>query len=214
MGIYKTGQALLGMLLLVSASVVHAIPTLSFGGNLTYTAATGSLALDGKLIGSESILQLPDFTSSTVSLITSLTSSMAVGGVTIGMFGAGTISIADSSGGLLEGSFSAVQLAGLDGGDQGSLGLQFMPTGGSLLAYFTDTSDLLALTLNLSTGFGGAMFATNFSALSNGNVISGSVPEPNAVLLLALGLFLFGVSAACRRVVCKAAGHGPAARSR
>ena len=202
MDIKSSSQALLGILLLASVSVVHAIPTLSFGGDLNYTAATRSLALNGRLIGSESIVPLPDLTTSTISLISTLTSSMSVSGVTIGQFGAGTISISDVSGGLLTGSFSALQLAGLDGGDQGSLALQFTPTGGSLLSYFSDPSDLLALTLNLSTGFGSNLFDSDFRAASNGNIISATVPEPNAMSLLAVGLCLLGISTCFRRVSC------------
>lgn len=198
----RISQTLLGMLLLVSVSAVNAIPTLSFGGDLSYTASSGSLALNGKLIGSESILPLPDLTTSTISLISTLTTSMSLSGVTVGLFGAGTISVSDVSGGLLTGSFSALQLAGLDGGDQGSIGLQFTPTGGSLLSYFSDPSDLRALTFNLSTGFGSTMFYTDFRAASNGNITSATVPEPNAVMLLVVGLCLLGISSCFRRVSC------------
>jgi hypothetical protein len=78
----------------------------------------------------------------------------------------------------------------------------FAPTGGSLLQYFSNPSDLFALTLNLSTLFGSTMFNYDFTGISNGNVTSRStVSEPGMVSLLIVGIGLLGISGWHRRRV-------------
>jgi hypothetical protein len=193
---------LAGIVLLGLASVAHAIPTLSFGGTVDYTASTGLLTLNGSLLSSNSIFPQPDFSTSSITLSTTLSSSFSYNGVTVGTFGAGTVSISDSTGSLLTGAFNLAQMGGLDGGNQGSLSLVFAPTGGSLLQYFSNPSDLFALTLNLSTLFGSTMFNYDFTGISNGNVTSRStVSEPGMVSLLIVGIGLLGISGWHRRRV-------------
>ncbi|MGB5474151.1 MAG: PEP-CTERM sorting domain-containing protein [Gammaproteobacteria bacterium] len=192
-----------GIMLLGLASTANAIPTLTFGGHVSYTASTGLLSLDGQLLGSQSIIKMPDCASSWLSLSTTLISPSSANGVTVGAFGPGSINIGDSSGSLLTGGFSLAQMGGLDGSDQGALSLLLTPTGGSLLSYFSDPSDLFAMTLNLSTPFGADIFSGDFTGDVNGNVTSrASVPEPGIISLLIVGLGLFGISGWYRRETC------------
>jgi len=200
----RIGRMLIGIVLLGMATAANAVPTLTFGGSIDYTASSGLLTLNGTLFSSSSIFPTPDFSTSTIMLSTTLTSTYNGSGVTIGTFGAGTISISDSSGSLLTGSFSLAQMGGLDGGNQGALSLIFTPTGGSMLSYFSNPSDLFALTLNLSTLFGSNMFLFDFTGTGNGNITSRSVSEPGMVSLLIVGLGLLGVSGWHRRTASAA----------
>jgi hypothetical protein len=201
MDVLSISRMIIATVLLGLASVANAVPTLTFGGTIDYAASTSTLTMSGQLLGSQSILPAPNFSTSSITLSTTLTSSFSANGVTVGSFGAGTIGISDSSGSLLTGAFSLAQMGGLDGGNQGALSLVFTPTGGSLLSYFSNPSDLFALTLNLSTLFGTDMFLSDFSGIGNGNITSRSttVSEPGMVSLLIVGLGLLGVSGWHRR---------------
>jgi PEP-CTERM motif len=199
-GISRFSRIMAGVILLGLASAANAIPTLTFGGNLSYTASSGLLTLNGQLLSSQSLFPAIDFASSTIALSTTFSSSTSMNGVTSGSFNAGTLSISDSSGGLLSGAFSLAQLAGLNGSNQGALSLFFTPTGGSLSSYFSNPSDLFALTLNLSMPFGTNMYSSNFTGIGNGNITSRTaVPEPGVISLLAAGLGLLGISGWHRR---------------
>jgi len=202
----KFGRMVIGIALLGLASVANAIPTLTFGGSIGYTASSGLLSLNGSLLSSQSIIPLPNFATSMIQLSTTLSSTFSGSGITIGTFGNGTVSISDNSGGLLTGAFSLAQMGGLNGGNTGALSLIFSPTGGSLMSYFSNPSDLFALTLNLTSAFGANMFNTNFTGSGNGNITSRSTPtttvsEPGLVSLLIVGLGLLGVSGWHRRTV-------------
>ena len=206
----RISRMIIATVLLGLTSVVQAVPTLTFGGTIDYTASTSTLTLSGALLGSQSIFPAPDFSTSSITLSTSLTSSFSSSGVTVGTFGAGTIDISDGSGSLLTGDFSLAQMGGLDGGNQGALSLVFAPTGGSLTSYFSNPSDLFALTLNLSTLFGTDMFKYNFSGIGNGNITSRTttVSEPGMVSLLVVGFGLLGLSGWHRRRTFGVAGNG------
>jgi len=200
MEISKFSRIITGVILLGLASAANAIPTLNFGGNLSYTASGGLLTLNGQLLSSQSIFPAIDFASSTVMLSTTLSSTSNTNSVTVGNFGAGTLSISDSSGGLLTGAFSLAQLGGLDSTNQGALSLFFTPGGGSLSSYFSNPSDLFALTLNLSAPFGANMYSSDFTGIGNGNITSrAAVSEPGIISLLVIGLALFGISGWHRR---------------
>lgn len=204
----RISRMIIATVLLGIASVANAVPTLTFGGSIDFSATSGTLTLNGQLLSSQSIFPTPDFSSSSITLSTSLTSTLNSNGVTVGTFGAGTIDVSDSSGNLLTGSFSLAQIGGLDGGNQGALSLVFSPTGGSLLSYFSNPSDLFALTLNLSTLFGSNMFLSDFSGIGNGNITSRStVSEPGMVSLLIVGLGLLGISGWHRRRTCWVGNH-------
>lgn len=190
-------QVLVCAVFLGLSSTAHAVATLSFGGTVDYTS--GLLSVDGQLTGTQSIIPTPDLTSSFVGLSTTFVSETTVSGVTIGTFGGGTILVSDSSGTLLTGDFSSAQMGGLDGSNQGSLTLVFSPTGGSLFSYFSNPSDLFALTLNLTSNFGAGMFGSDFSGVGNGNITSRTIPEPGVLSLLVVGLGLLGVSGWQRR---------------
>ncbi len=199
-GISRFSRMIAGVVLLGLASAVHAIPTLTFGGNLSYSASAGLLTLNGQLLSSQSLFPAIDFASSTIALSTTFSSSSSTNGVTSGSFVAGTLSISDSSGGLLSGAFSLAQLAGLNGSNQGALSLFFTPSGGSLSSYFSNPSDLFALTLNLSTPFGANMYSSDFNGIGNGNITSrAAVPEPGVISLLVVGLGLLGITGWHRR---------------
>jgi hypothetical protein len=202
----RIGRMIIGIMLLGLASAANAIPTLTFGGSLNYTASNSQLSLNGTLFSSQSIFPAPNFLSSSIQLTTTLTSTFSGSGLTIGTFGNGTVSISDSSGSLLTGAFNLAQMGGLNGGNQGALSLIFAPTGGSLMSYFSNPSDLFALTLNLTSAFGANMFNSNFTGSGNGNITSRSTPtttvsEPGLVSLLIVGLGLLGVSGWHRRTV-------------
>lgn len=210
MDFLRISRMIFATVLMGLASVANAVPTLTFGGTIDYAASTSTLTLNGALLSSQSIFPAPDFSTSSITLSTSLTSTFSSNGVTVGTFGAGTVSISDSSGSLLTGAFSLAQMGGLDGGNQGALSLVFAPTGGSLLSYFSNPSDLFALTLNLSTVFGSDMFLYDFSGIGNGNITSRTtttVSEPGMVSLLIVGLGLLGISGWHRRA-CGVASRG------
>jgi hypothetical protein len=95
---------------------------------------------------------------------------------------------------LLTGDFSSAQMGGINGLDQGVLTLVFSPTSGTLLNYFSDPSDLFALTLDLSTTFGENMFSASFFGVGNGNITSRDVYEPGVLSLLLMGIGLVGAS--------------------
>lgn len=208
MDITKTMRQVLMCAVLVGfSSMAHAVATLSFGGTIDYTSSSGLLTVDGALTGTQSIIPAPDLASSYVQLSTTYLNTINSNGVTVGSFGGGTITVGDISGALLIGSFSAAQMGGLDGGNQGSLTLTFSPTGGSLMTYFSNPSDLFALTLNLSSNFGATMFGSDFSGVGNGNITSRTaVPEPGVLSLLIVGVGLLGVSGWQRRRVAAARG--------
>ena len=203
MDIFRIGRMIIGIMLLGLATAANAIPTLTFGGSVTYTSSSQLLTLDGTLFSSQSIFSPIDFSSSNISLSTTLTSTFSGSGITIGTFGSGTVSITDNTGDLLTGSFNLAQMGGLNGGNQGALTLIFSPASGSLLQYFSNPSDLFALTLNLSTLFGANMYNFDFSGSANGNVTSRTtnVSEPGIVSLLVVGLGLLGISGWHRRSV-------------
>mgnify|MGYP001604329974 CR=1 FL=1 len=195
---------LISAVLLGFSSVTHAIPTLSFGGDITYDSGTGLLSLyNGKLQGSQDIIPAPDIPSSSISLSTTFNYSVSALGVTTGYFGAGSVTIDDMTTGsdfLLTGDFATAQSGGADGTGLGVLTLIFSPTGGTLTNYFSDPSDLFALTLNLNPTFGEFMFENNFSGFGNGNITSRKeVYEPGVLSLLMLGTGLIGISGWRRR---------------
>jgi hypothetical protein len=194
---------LISAVLLGFSSVTHAIPTLTFSGDITYDSTSGILSLDGALTGSQEIIPAPDFSSSSISLSTTFVDSVSASGVTVGNFGAGSLTIDDMTTGsdfLLTGDFAAAQMGGADGADQGVLTLVFSPTSGTLMSYFSDPSDLFALTLNLSSLFGEGMFDSSFDGFGNGNITSRKeVYEPGVLSLLVLGVGLIGISGWHRR---------------
>jgi hypothetical protein len=195
---------LISAVLLGFNSVSHAIPTLTFGGSLDYNSGAGVLSLNGILLGSQSILATPDLPSSSISLNTTLITSDSAFGVTVGTFGNGSIQIDDNTTAadyLLTGVFTAAQMGGADGNDNGVLSLEFSPTGGTLLNYFSDPSGMLALVFNLgSYAFGEGMFDSSFTGSVNGNIVSGNeVYEPGVLSLLLAGVGLITVSGLYRR---------------
>ena len=197
---------LISAVLLGFSSVTHAIPSLTFGANIEYISSTGILSLDGSLIGSTDVTPTPiTGSSSSVSLSTTYVpgSSTSSSVDTTGSFGAGSIIVDDMTTGsdyLLTGDFAGAILEGFNGTGIGTLTLAFTPTDGTLMSYFSDPSDLLAFTFNLSPSFGESMFEADFSGFGNGYIVSRrSVYEPGVLSLLMLGAGLIGISGWHRR---------------
>lgn len=193
----KIIRSLLTIGLLVVSSSSIAIPTLKFGGNISYSTnilSPADLNISGVLIPGYTDLSIsPDLATSSVILSADFMSSSSADGYTTGLFGttpANDLLISDNFGlnTLLTGNIDSLLLTGREGTNLGILAGTLEITGGLLAGNFGGTGSLFAINFNLDTIFAPDMFETDFSGITNGSITSTSVPEPAILGLLGLGL--------------------------
>lgn len=195
------GFAIFSVLLSVAIQA-QAIPTLFFDGNLSYDKDFGILYINAHLDGSDG---LPDNPASFGSLMTvsalysaSYTEDYYTTGIFLTALLDPDISIINDNGEgdiLLKGDVSQLVLEGLNNTGLGYLTGQITLTGGSLLGDFSSPSNVISLTLNLTTRindsdipymFNPDMFKANFSGQIDGKIYSTPVPEPATLILFSL----------------------------
>jgi hypothetical protein len=193
----KIIRSLLTIGLLVVSSSSIAIPTLKFGGNISYSTnilSPADLNISGVLIPGYTDLSIsPDLATSSVILSADFMSSSSADGYTTGLFGttpANDLLISDNFGlnTLLTGNIDSLLLTGREGTNLGILAGTLEITGGLLAGDFGGTGSLFAINFNLDTVFAPDMFETDFSGITNGSITSASVPEPAILGLLGIGL--------------------------
>jgi hypothetical protein len=167
---------------------------LFFDGDVTYNATTGSLSVTSVLTATE---DLGSITISGSSLTFSamfdeaILSSRTTLGLFSGVVGNDIVVEDGDNNSLLVGEFDYLEMLGRNGRDAGIITGVVNATGGSLADMF-GAGNLFALEFNLSTVFSEDMFGADFSGLIDGRIEGQSVPEPNIVALLGLGLALIG----------------------
>lgn len=189
---------LLVAVLALTAGRAHALSTLLFDGDLTFTQATGRLDIAGTVTALAGIAATPVLAGSQFNLHAQFASVASNGGVTTAGFDPAPVVtdlavIAGDGLLLLTGDLQSLTSLGGDGLDLGLLTGHFTPTGGSLLPDFTNPISLFGLQLNLTSGFGTAMFDSDLAGHANGRIeaIAGAppaIPEPATWALMALGL--------------------------
>ena len=189
-------SSLLAVGLLVASSASFAIPTLKFGGNISYTTnitSPADLNISGVLIpGFQDLSIAPDLATSSVILSADFVSASSADGNTTGLFGttpANDLLISDNFGlnTLLTGDVDSLMLTGRDGTNLGILVGTIEITGGLLAADFGGLGSLFAINFNLDTMFAPAMFDSDFFGITNGS-ITAVVPEPMPLALLSIAL--------------------------
>ena len=185
--------------LLFTSSSSFAIPTLGFGGSITYTAdvdASNPVDLDifGRLLPGADLSYEPDLASSTVMLSADFLSASSDGTYTTGLFGttpaANDLLISDTwgSNALLTGNVSTLLLTGKEGGFSGLLQGTINITGGLLADDFGGVGSLFAINFILDATFNPDMFNSDFFGVTNGSITKVEVPEPMPIALLSIGL--------------------------
>ena len=183
----------IGLLVVSSSSI--AIPTLKFGGNISYSTnalSPSDLNITGVLIPGYTDLSIsPDLASSSVILSADFISSSSADGYTTGLFGtksANDLLISDNFGlnTLLTGDIDTLLLTGRDGTKLGILAGTINITGGSLVGDFGGVGSLFAINFNLDTVFNPGMFTSDIYGDTNGSITG--VPEPTIMALLGIGL--------------------------
>ena len=168
----KIIRSLLTIGLLVVSSSSIAIPTLKFGGNISYSTnilSPADLNISGVLIPGYTDLSIsPDLATSSVILSADFMSSSSADGYTTGLFGttpANDLLISDNFGlnTLLTGNIDSLLLTGREGTNLGILAGTLEITGGLLAGNFGGTGSLFAINFNLDTIFAPDMFYTYFS---------------------------------------------------
>ena len=188
--------SLLAVGLLVASSASFAIPTLKFGGNISYTTnitSPADLNISGVLIpGFQDLSIAPDLATSSLILSADFISASSTGGNTTGLFGttpANDLLISDNFGlnTLLTGDVDSLMLTGREGTNLGILVGTIEITGGLLAGDFGGMGSLFAINFNLDTMFAPAMFDSDFFGITNGSITQ-TVPEPMPLVLLSIGL--------------------------
>ena len=189
-------SALLAVGLLVASSASFAIPTLKFGGNISYTTnilSPADLNISGVLIpGFQDLSIAPDLATSSVILSADFVSASSADGNTTGLFGttpANDLLISDNFGlnTLLTGDVDSLMLTGREGTNLGILVGTIEITGGLLAGDFGGLGSLFAINFNLDTLFAPGMFDSDFFGITNGSITQ-TVPEPMPLVLLSIGL--------------------------
>lgn len=189
--------SLLAVGLLVASSASFAIPTLKFGGNISYTADTLSpadLNITGVLIPGYTDLSIaPVLESSSVILSADFISASSADGNTTGLFGTTPVNdllISDNYGlnTLLTGDVNSLMLTGREDTNFGILVGTIEITGGLLADDFGGLGSLFAINFNLDTMFAPDMFDSDFFGITNGSITAAVVPEPMPLALLSIGL--------------------------
>lgn len=196
-------QILAGVILFGFVIKAHAIPSLSFFGDVDYDASTGIMSVHTSLINSEDIMPTPVLGGSSLDFFTRLdtvdaTNPLFTAGLFTGVPGDDITVIGGDSTLLLTGEFSDLMLRGfndsvLSGSNSGQLSGVINATGGILAAMYGEGS-LLALEFNLSTVFSPNMYRDSFSGFIDGSIDGVTVPEPMTLTLLGLGLALIGAN--------------------
>ena len=193
--------------LLFASSSSFAIPTLKYGGSISYTTSIFSpadLNITGKLLSGHTDLSYsPDLATSSVILSADFLSASSDGLYTTGLFGTTPvndlfISDADGMNTLLTGNVDTLMLIGRepytrpDGSTYpGNLGIlvgTISITGGLLAGDFGGVGSLFAINFNLDTMFNPDMFNSDFFGITNGSITKVEVPEPMPLALLSIGL--------------------------
>ena len=189
-------KSLITVGLLVASSASFAIPTLKFGGNISYTTnilSPADLNITGVLIpGYTDLSVAPDLSSSSVILSADFISASSADGNTTGLFGttpANDLLISDNFGlnTLLTGDVDSLMLTGREGTNLGTLVGTIEITGGLLAGDFGGLGSLFAIKFNLDTLFAPGMFDSDFFGITNGSITQ-TVPEPMPLVLLSIGL--------------------------
>ena len=188
--------SLLAVGLLVASSASFAIPTLKFGGNISYTTnitSPADLNISGVLIpGFQDLSIAPDLATSSVILSADFVSASSADGNTTGLFGTTPVNdllISDNFGlnTLLTGDVNSLMLTGREGTNLGILVGTIEITGGLLAGDFGGMGSLFAINFNLDTMFAPYMFDSDFFGITNGSITQ-TVPEPMPLVLLSIGL--------------------------
>ena len=189
-------SSLLAVGLLVASSASFAIPTLKFGGNISYTTnitSPADLNISGVLIpGFQDLSIAPDLATSSVILSADFVSASSADGNTTGLFGTTPVNdllISDNFGlnTLLTGDVNSLMLTGREGTNLGILVGTIEITGGLLAGDFGGMGSLFAINFNLDTMFAPNMFDSDFFGITNGSITQ-TVPEPMPLVLLSIGL--------------------------
>jgi len=188
---------LLAILLLNGGYTYANSATLSFNGQINYSAPNGSLTLAGSLTGFEELSVTPDLSGSTFTLTTFLNSELYTSTTSeadfVGSSGLAVYDFQINSGNgesLLSGNVLNMNMSGVNGFTFGFLSGDLMGTGGLLHDDFSNgPANLLGLGFNLSTPFSSNMFSSDFSGNVNGSLIATSVFESSSILLFLTGLF-------------------------
>jgi len=186
----------IGLALALITTSAHAIPTLFFDGDITYSASTGELSVTSVLTATEDVSPAPELVGSELTFSAVLDTIIAETSVTTGIFDGvigDDIQVTDGDlNSLLVGEFLDLEMMGRNGRDAGIVSGTVNATGGSLAEMF-GAGNLIALQFNLSTVFSADMFDTDFIGSIDGRVEGEAVPEPNVLALFGFGLVLMGL---------------------
>lgn len=186
-----------GLALALITTSAHAIPTLFFDGDMSYSASTGGFSVTSVLTATEDISPAPELIGSELTFSAVLGSVIADTRVTTGLFDGvigNDIQVTDGDlNDLLVGEFLDLEMMGRNGRDSGMVSGTVNATGGSLAEMF-GAGNLIALQFNLSTVFSADMYDTDFVGHIDGRIEGESVPvpEPNILALFGFGLLLVG----------------------
>ena len=193
----QTVSAFFAIGILLASNYCFAIPTLTYGGSIFYSAdgtSPADLNVSGVLIpGYTDLSYAPDLVTSSMILSADFLSSSSDGSYTTGLFGttpANDLLISDSFGTntLLTGNISTLLLTGRENTNLGVLRGTINITGGLLAGDFGGEGSLFAINFNLDTVFNPGMFDSDFYGVTNGSITRVDVPEPSLLALLSIGL--------------------------
>lgn len=209
----------LGFALALLAQPAHAVPTLFFDGDITFTSSDpgiglqsttsmgslGQLSVTAVLTATQEIDPIPELMGSSLTFSAFLTEvDTSSSSITIGLFAGGAgydFTVIDgNSNDLLLGDFDSMEMLGRNGRDSGRVE-GVMSTTDGLLADMFGAGQLIALVFNIDTFFGADMFDSSFSGNIDGRIEgeAPAVPAPGVLVLLSFGLVLMGV---IRRRTC------------
>lgn len=195
-----------GMLLL--AFNVSAYPQLMFDGSVNYLAPfqdggsiglSGAISVEGTLTGSQDISSAPQLVGSVFKfggLFDSVsTNAFGAVGSFAGISGPDLTVTDGASTLLLQGELSGLAMGGLYGLSGGTMVAEFTPTGGLLKDKFMHGAKLLSMQLHMTPTFSAGMFGQDFTGKVDGKLSAPvSVPEPNVLVLLLLGLGVLAIT--------------------
>jgi len=183
--------------LLLIASSAHAIPTLLFDGDISYSADLLKLTVTSELTGTVDIAPAPTLLGSSLRFSVFLDNVDMGSRVTVGNFGTGALTdltVTDGGGtNLLTGNFNTLSMMGRNGRSSGLVEGAFNANGGDLQDIF-GIGDLIALQFFMDTSFSNYMFENDFTGRIDGRLEGKTVnvTEPTMPALLALGILFLG----------------------